>query len=548
MSSYKISIKLRVKPTSEKKRVAILGAGPAGIVSAKYALENGFIPVVFEKKSLPGGLWSSGTAIWEDMHSNSSRYSVMFSDFGWPDKASIIPSAKDVYNYLLSYIDHFKIGSHFRFNTLVQLVKQLPNKKWQIIWTNYLTGDRTTEVYDFLICSSGLHCMSSVPPIKNSENYKGEILHSNNYKSKDPLLKNKRVIIVGNSYSGAEISSHLVGHAKTITNVFSRPYLVFPRILKVETEEKNVYNIYPNDLFYSRELAFKTQTKEEERKTKIEIFSKLCPIQTNKKKSHPDMYYELNDDEPIREAVTDNYYSYVTQGKIKPKKGKIAQFEANGVRLSDGSFEKADAVLFCTGYKLCLDFFDDTVLKTLKFNNDQHKFPILLYKFTFHPDLENLAMIGVTSGLFFAGFELQAKWAFKIFKGEKKLPPRSIVDAEIAKDEAMRESLLKNQYPHGYYNEIIDKLANEVDDLPHFKRIAKTDPKLFDMIWKNGTIPAHFSLKVNREFSIRMMKEVDDIMNRRYYLTKEEIDNPSSALLAKKFGKHYRVPFHLFKD
>lgn len=537
-----------MKPTSEKKRVAILGAGPAGIVSAKYALENGFIPVVFEKKSLPGGLWSSGTAIWEDMHSNSSRYSVMFSDFGWPDKASIIPSAKDVYNYLLSYIDHFKIGSHFRFNTLVQLVKQLPNKKWQIIWTNYLTGDRTTEVYDFLICSSGLHCMSSVPPIKNSENYKGEILHSNNYKSKDPLLKNKRVIIVGNSYSGAEISSHLVGHAKTITNVFSRPYLVFPRILKVETEEKNVYNIYPNDLFYSRELAFKTQTKEEERKTKIEIFSKLCPIQTNKKKSHPDMYYELNDDEPIREAVTDNYYSYVTQGKIKPKKGKIAQFEANGVRLSDGSFEKADAVLFCTGYKLCLDFFDDTVLKTLKFNNDQHKFPILLYKFTFHPDLENLAMIGVTSGLFFAGFELQAKWAFKIFKGEKKLPPRSIVDAEIAKDEAMRESLLKNQYPHGYYNEIIDKLANEVDDLPHFKRIAKTDPKLFDMIWKNGTIPAHFSLKVNREFSIRMMKEVDDIMNRRYYLTKEEIDNPSSALLAKKFGKHYRVPFHLFKD
>lgn len=76
-----------------------------------------------------------------------------------------------------------------------------------------------------------------------------------------------------------------------------------------------MYNIYPNDLFYSRHLAFKTQTREEERRTKIEVFSKLCPIQTNKKKSHPDMYYELNDDEPIREAVTDNYYSYVTSGK-----------------------------------------------------------------------------------------------------------------------------------------------------------------------------------------------------------------------------------------
>jgi hypothetical protein len=153
---------------------------------------------------------------------------------------------------------------------------------------------------------------------------------------------------------------------------------------------------------------------------------------------------------------------YVFAGKIKPKKGRIAHFEADGIRLTDGSFERADAVLFCTGYKLCLDFFDDSVLKTLKFNNNYDRFPILLYKYTFHPDLENLAMIGVTSGLFFAGFELQAKWAFKVFKGEKKLPSRHVVDAQIAKDEKARESLLKNQYPHGYYNELIEELAYEV--------------------------------------------------------------------------------------
>lgn len=51
MHTYRITIKLRVKPTIKTKRVAILGAGPGGIVSAKYAVENGFIPVVFDKKS-----------------------------------------------------------------------------------------------------------------------------------------------------------------------------------------------------------------------------------------------------------------------------------------------------------------------------------------------------------------------------------------------------------------------------------------------------------------------------------------------------------------
>jgi cation diffusion facilitator CzcD-associated flavoprotein CzcO len=99
----------------------------------------------------------------------------------------------------------------------------------------------------------------------------GEILHSNNYKAYDAALKNKRVVVVGNSYSGAEISSHLVGHCKSVANVFARPYLVFPRLLKVATDEPGVYHIYPNDLFYSRQLAFRTQTREEERQAKIEV-------------------------------------------------------------------------------------------------------------------------------------------------------------------------------------------------------------------------------------------------------------------------------------
>jgi dimethylaniline monooxygenase (N-oxide forming) len=129
MHTYRITIKLRVKPTIKTKRVAILGAGPGGIVSAKYAIENGFTPVVFDKKSIPGGLWSSGTAIWEGMHTNVSRYSVMFSDFPWPDKASVIPSAKEVYNYLLSYIKHFQLENYFQFNSNVDQCKYLPNKK-----------------------------------------------------------------------------------------------------------------------------------------------------------------------------------------------------------------------------------------------------------------------------------------------------------------------------------------------------------------------------------------------------------------------------------
>jgi len=550
MHTYRITIKLKVTPTNRKKRVAILGSGPAGLVSAKYALENDIVPVIFEKKKTPGGLWSSGTAIWDGMHTNVSKYSVMFSDFPWPKESSVIPSAKDVFNYLLAYIKHFKLERHFQFGAFVESVRQLPNKKWQVTWTNLDNGERTTEVFDFLICATGLHCKPNIPRIENMEKYSGHILHSADYRSNDERLKSKRVIVVGNSYSGVEISSHLIGHVDSLVNVFSRPYLVFPRLLKLRYNdyERNAFRIVPIDLMFGRELTFSAKSKEEERKAKVDLYTQLCPHQTNKQKSLPEMYYELDDDEPIREAVTDNYYPFIRSGKIIPKQSKIRRFEREGVVLEDGSVEKADAVLFCTGYKLCLDYFEPSVLKTLKFDQNNEKMPIILYKYTVHPDLENLAMVGEINGLFFAGFELQARWVFKLFKGEKSLPPRHIIDYDMHTDELLREKAQNNQYPHGIYNELIDKLAVEADVLPDFEEIAKKSPKVYEMLWKNGTIPSHFCFNSNRKLALEQMVQVDEIINTKYIFNEDEIEDTPTSVLAKKFSEHFKIPMHLFKD
>ncbi len=346
----------------------------------------------------------------------------------------------------------------------------------------------------------------------------------------------------------------MVGHVSSLVNVFSRPYLVFPRLLKIKSEnknEKNTYQIVPIDLLFGRDLTFNTyKTKEEEREAKIKLYTQLCPHQTNKKKAHPAMYYELNDDEPIREAVTDNYYPYVRMGKIVPKQTRIKSFDKYGVVLEDGSFEKCDAIIFCTGYKLCMDYFEPTVLKKLKFDQNKEKMPILLYKYTVHPDLENLAMVGEINGLFFAGFELQARWAFKLFKGEKKLPPRHIVEEEMRIDEMRRDQEENNQYPHGVYNELIDKLAKEADCLPDFDKISKVSSKLYDMLWKNGTIPSHFCFndEKKREISINQMLEVDEIISKKYVFTEEELKDLPTSKLAERFSQHFKLPMHLFKD
>ena len=128
----------------KQQRVAIIGSGPSGIVSAKYCAENGLRPVVFEKENRPGGLWAEGTSIWDDMHTNVSRYSVMFSDFPWPQDEKIIPSAKDVLNYLKNYIQHFKMDDYFKYNSNIDHVKQLDDKRWKIDYTDSLTSQKHT--------------------------------------------------------------------------------------------------------------------------------------------------------------------------------------------------------------------------------------------------------------------------------------------------------------------------------------------------------------------------------------------------------------------
>jgi cation diffusion facilitator CzcD-associated flavoprotein CzcO len=238
-----------------------------------------------------------------------------------------------------------------------------------------LTNDRVTEIFDFLICSSGLHCKPRLPILPGIDNYQGVILHSADYRSRDDKLLKKKVVILGNSYSGVEIASHIVGHAKTVTNIFKRPYLVLPRLLRlpyyenehdnnnsktpqsqmdpedIEQEKKGnkCFRIIPIDLIFGRELTFGAKTPAEERENKIKLYSTLCPHQTNKEKSLPSMYYELNNDDPIREAVTDNYYPYIMQKKIIPIQSDIKTFEKNGIVLTDGSFVEADAIIFCTG-------------------------------------------------------------------------------------------------------------------------------------------------------------------------------------------------------
>lgn len=125
----------------------------------------------------------------------------------------------------------------------------------------------------------------------DADKYEGLLMHSANFRSNDDRLRGKRVVVVGNSYSGVEISANLVGHCQSVTNVFKRPYLVFPRLLNFQVE-RNMFKIIPIDLLFSRDLTYSNRTPEQQRLFKMALY-RYNPIDFFKKKLYCHFFLQV---------------------------------------------------------------------------------------------------------------------------------------------------------------------------------------------------------------------------------------------------------------
>ncbi|RDW76581.1 uncharacterized protein DSM5745_06573 [Aspergillus mulundensis] len=232
------------------KRVAIIGAGPSGLVTAKTLLLNfpsgTFEPVVFEKKNRIGGLWAvdypSGPRVssasedigWDStpldssdpspdgagrygrralvdpwMRTNLSRFSVAFSDFSWetalgggvPD----FPCAWEVRKYLEEYARTYIPTECLRLGTRVSSVRRANGAGvkgwagWEMTWIDDgedegpLISDSEgpsvrKEEFDFLVVASGHFGTPNIPHVPRLE-YPIHTVHSSELQGPEDIYR-----------------------------------------------------------------------------------------------------------------------------------------------------------------------------------------------------------------------------------------------------------------------------------------------------------------------------------------------------------------------
>ncbi|XP_073479005.1 uncharacterized protein [Aquarana catesbeiana] len=220
---------------SGRLRVAVIGAGGAGLCSARHILsrpETFEPPVVLEMTGQVGGTWvytgevKSGahihSSMYRDLNTNLPKEIMEFPDFAFDPSLPSFMHHSEVLKYLEDYTDRFSIRPHIKFNTqVVSVIPVLGEGKnsqvsWDVTFQTQDHGDLVTERFDAIMVCVGHYSDPVVPDIEGLEQFQGEVLHSHYYRYPE-VYSSRSVVLLGAGPSGIDIALELSSHAKLIS-------------------------------------------------------------------------------------------------------------------------------------------------------------------------------------------------------------------------------------------------------------------------------------------------------------------------------------------
>ncbi|OCK73369.1 FAD/NAD(P)-binding domain-containing protein [Lepidopterella palustris CBS 459.81] len=217
------------------KSVAVVGAGAAGaITAAALSRENYFQNIrVFERReSVRGTCLPTTTSpnqqerfektpIYNSLTTNVPDVAMSFSDVPFPCGPFVphyIPC-----EYLKNYFSAHELTYLLVLNTMVEDVSKLLSPKGRERWKLTLrrhdpqrsVDEWWQEEFDAVIFGNGHYSVPYIPKVKGLSEYisrfPNRVMHSKYYRSPS-VYEGKKILVIGNSASGHDITTELVQH------------------------------------------------------------------------------------------------------------------------------------------------------------------------------------------------------------------------------------------------------------------------------------------------------------------------------------------------
>ncbi|KAK9749239.1 hypothetical protein RND81_02G111900 [Saponaria officinalis] len=396
----------------ESHKVAVIGAGVAGLIATRELRNQGHRVVIFEKSDKIGGLWVYDprvesdklgcdptreiihSSVYRSLRTNLPRVLMSFSGFPFAEREygdpRRFPGHEEVLGYLNDFVAQYGIAEMTRFNSEVVRVERVEGRvdKWVVEWREKDEGGRVKleqEVFDAVVVCNG-HCtVPRIADVPGIEKWPGKQTHSHNYRVPEAFT-NQVVVVIGNGPSACDISRDISKVAKAV-HVSSR-----------SPDAK---------------------------------FSKL-----------------------------DNYHNLWQHSVISDAK------EDGTIEFEDGSSVQASIIMHCSGYQYEFPFLKANGIVSI---DDNRVGP--LYKHVFPPDFApRLSFLGLPQKIIiFDMMELQSKWIAKALSGKVHLPTTEEMIAET--QEYYQQMVLLERPKHLTHfllnsEEYLDDLAAEAEVPP----------------------------------------------------------------------------------
>jgi cation diffusion facilitator CzcD-associated flavoprotein CzcO len=257
-------------PPNSISRIAIIGAGPSGISSAKYLLaEKAFSKIdIFEQRQDIGGVWNLTTntrsarttipqldpnydtekqspsapapngpagdepaakpatadrfetPLYDLLETNIPKQLMQYANRPFDEDLPLFPRHESVLDYCKKYAE--EVRPLIRFGCQVLDVRAIAVQDgtgggshcggWEVTCIDEATQKRISQRYDAVVVATGHFSVPYIPAIKGIEAwcaaYPGSVVHSKAYRNANPFT-GKRVIVVGNSASGVDIGAQI---------------------------------------------------------------------------------------------------------------------------------------------------------------------------------------------------------------------------------------------------------------------------------------------------------------------------------------------------
>jgi len=472
-------------------KIAVIGAGFAGLAVAKILRQFDHIVTVFEKAPDVGGVWSA-TRRYPGLRTQNNKGTYYLSDFPMPRDYPEWPSGEQVQAYLAHYAKHFGLDECIHLNTEVvsaEPVGENGENGWTLTVKHLQSGQVRQQQVDQLVVANGIFSQPFIPPYEGAQVFKdaGGVLCATSEFHDLEQARGKHVLVVGYGKSSCDVAA-AVGKVAASTRVIARSLLwKLPRKLGgVLNFKYAVLTRLGEALFpWIERKGFERFLHGPGRGLRDGMIKSLQSVAT--KQLHLkelDLVPEGTFDRIARSTVslaTDELYEQVRQGKTQVlRECSITRLGEQGNQpvawLSNGQSVAADVIICGTGWQQSVPFLTQAVQDKLFDEKGNFK----LYRQIFPLRVPNLYFCGYNSSFYSPlNAEVAAWWIASHLMGDIRLPPMIECEAHIAKRLAWMAERTEGKHARGTnlvpfsmhnVDEILSDVGLDVSKLTRFKQ------------------------------------------------------------------------------